>query len=117
MSKQPTVLLPSGQTCRPRRLRSIYSGVREFRAYSETYNSAFRISRDPYESPDALWERNPYVVSSVVPFDLSEYNEELHPTVKRRKGQTWVAAARELSCKLEEQEHSERIEHDLAQLG
>lgn len=117
MSKQPTVLLPSGRTCRPLRLRSIYKSLGELRGYDETYNVVQRITQDQSEDAAAIWERNPYVVSSVVPSDLAEYNEELHPTVKRRKGQTWVAAARELSCKLEEQEQRDRIEHDLAQLG
>ena len=75
-----TVTLPSGQTCRPYKLRGAYSGIREFRAYDEVYQLARRISGNRYTGPDELWERNPWVVSSVVPSDLAEYNPEIHQT-------------------------------------
>ena len=74
-----TVRLPSGQTCRPYKLRGAYRGIREFRAYDEVYNNALRISRNPHMGADDLWAINPWVVSSVVPSDLAEYNPRLHP--------------------------------------
>lgn len=67
-----TVTLPSGQRCTPQKLRGVYSGIREFRAYDEIYNVAHRIS--PNETVEELWERNPYIVSSVHPSDLAEYS-------------------------------------------
>ena len=95
MSKQPTVLLPSGQTCRPLRLRSIYKSLRELRSYNEIYRIVQRITQDESEGVDALWERNPYVVSSVCPPDLAEYNPAKHPTITRKRGQTWREAREE----------------------
>lgn len=95
MSKQPTVLLPSGQTCRPLRLRSIYRGIRELRGYDETYKTVSRISGNSGESAGQLWERNPYVVSSVCPPDLAEYDPAKHPAITRKRGQTWREAARD----------------------
>lgn len=77
-----TVLLPSGQTCRPRKLRGIYRGIREFRSYAMSYNLTRRIS--PNEDTKTLWARNPYIVSSVVPSDLSEYDPKKHPAITRR---------------------------------
>lgn len=96
MPKQPTVLLPSGQTCRPLRLQSIYRGVRELRGYDEIYKNVSRISGNSGESAGQLWERNPYVVSSVCPPDLAEYDPAKHPTITRKRGQTWREAAREV---------------------
>ena len=93
MPKQPTVLLPSGQTCRPLRLRAVYKSLRELRSYNEIYRTAQRITQDQSEGVDALWARNPYVVSSTTSSDLAEYNERLHPTVKRLSGETWREAA------------------------
>jgi len=93
MSKQPTILLPSGQTCRPMRLWSIYKSLGQLRGYDETFNIVQRITQDQSEDAAALWARNPYVVSSVNPPDLAEYNEERHPTVKRLSGETWRDAA------------------------
>lgn len=81
MSKQPTVRLPSGQTCRPLRLRSIYKSLGELRGYDESYNIVQRITRDQSEDAAALWARNPYVVSSVNPSDLAEYDPTKHPRV------------------------------------
>lgn len=106
MSKQPTVLLPSGQTCRPVRLRSIYKSLGNLRGYDESFGIVQRITQDQSEDAAALWARNPYVVSSVNPSDLAEYNEERHPTVTRKSGQTWREAredAEHLAALLAEQ--------------
>lgn len=80
-----TVLLPSGQRCRPRKLRGLYRGIRELRAYDEVYNIALRVSGNPHTGPDELWALNPWVVSSVAPSDLAEYDPAKHPVAPRRR--------------------------------
>ena len=97
MPKQPTVLLPSGHTCRPLRLRSIYKSLGALRGYDESYNIVQRVTQDESEDAAALWTRNPYVVSSVTPSDLAEYDPAKHPTITRKRGQTWREAARGVS--------------------
>lgn len=97
-----TVLLPSGLTCRPVRLRSIYSGIKSFRYYDEVYGIASRISDDPCVSVKELWDRNPYVVFSVYSSDLAEYNEKIHPFIIRKSGQSIREAAKEMREKLSE---------------
>lgn len=74
-----TILLPSGQKCRPRRLRAIYGILPVFLTHCQLYNIARRISK---ESPAALWKRNPFIVSSVVPSDMAEYDARKHPTLR-----------------------------------
>ena len=70
-----TVTLPSGQTCRPRRLRSSYARRAEWNAYSESYGLAARLGGTAKE----LWKANPWIVSSVNPSDLAIYNPKKHP--------------------------------------
>ena len=74
------------------RLRSIYKTLGNLRGYDESYNIVQRITQDQSEDAAALWARNPYVVSSVNPRDLAEYDPAKHPRVTRKRGQTWREA-------------------------
>jgi len=83
-----TILLPSGQTCKPMRLKAIYKSKRELRAYDEIYKIVARLNDNI--DVDTIWEENPYVVSSVIPSDLAIYDKKLHPFVNNKDRRTHI---------------------------
>jgi hypothetical protein len=76
-----TIKLPSGQKCRPRRLKTIYGSFKLWEAYSDTYKLASRLDKD--STNEGLWKKNPYIVSSIHPSDLAiyPYKDNVHPAM------------------------------------
>lgn len=71
-----SIILLSGATCRPKRLKSVYKKKSELEYYDEIYHIVARLDKN--SDINALWSLNPLVVSSVIPSDLAIYNPKIH---------------------------------------